>query len=202
MTNQLPLGTRASAALSGVMSFNALIFIYWAAFWIMNGLDKFLKRTALLQDANGQPLFTWFGKDRTEQFTTYFDRLSLDTAYIDPLLQSLGVMELLVGSVCVLALMAGRKAGPIGELALKLTLAIFIAFSIGDVLIGDRAELLEHGTYMIMVAACYIFVALRVEERGRAGLEAAWTQSISDGGEVKGVFEPVLPRSEAEYAHR
>ena len=94
------------------------------------------------------------------------------------------------------------EAGPIGELALKLTLAIFIAFSIGDVLIGDRAELLEHGTYMIMVAVCYTFVALRVEECGRAGLEKAETTSVTDGDEITGVFEPVLSRSETEYAHR
>ena len=94
------------------------------------------------------------------------------------------------------------EAGPIGELALKLSLVIFIAFSIGDVLIGDRAELLGHGTYMIMVAACYIFIALRVEERGRAGLEKAKTTSVSGGDESTGIFEPVPARSEIEYAHR
>lgn len=53
---------------------------------------------------------------------------------------------------------------------------------------------------MIMVAACYTFVALRVEERGRAGLEAV--RSMSDEGETEGVVVPVLPRSETEYAHR
>ena len=33
--------------------------------------------------------------------------------------------------------------------------AIFTGFSFFDVIFGDRAELLEHGTFMILVLVCY-----------------------------------------------
>ncbi|MEO1198063.1 MAG: hypothetical protein AAFX39_02335 [Pseudomonadota bacterium] len=170
-THITDVSQRVADGLSKRLSFEAMIFAYWASFWIANGLDKFLNRTVLLTDVVGNPLLTWFGKDRSEQFGLYFERLSLDPAMIDPLLAGLGVIELAVGLVALAAMFLGRSAGAVGQLVLKLTLAVFIAFCVGDVVIGDRAELLEHSTYIAVIIASYVVISLR--GRGDVAVSAA-----------------------------
>jgi hypothetical protein len=120
---------------------------YWFLFWLLNGLDKFM------HGATVTPLFTWFGKDRAEQFGKYFDRLDLPANGIAPL-------ELAVAALFAVALLSTRQFETWLGAAFAACALMFIGFSAWDVVVGDRAELLEHGTYLGVVFITAAFLAL------------------------------------------
>jgi hypothetical protein len=135
-----------------------IALVYWFLFWLLNGLDKFMHGVTV--SLGGAPLFTWFGKDRAEQFGKYFDRLNLPADGIAPLLGFCGVLELAVAALFAMTLIATRQfetwLGP----AFAACALMFIGFSIWDVVVGDRAELLEHGTYLGVVFITAAFLAV------------------------------------------
>jgi hypothetical protein len=45
----------------------------------------------------------------------------------------------------------------IHRLAFKISSLLFVAFMVMDILFGDRTELWEHGTFLIMTALTYRF---------------------------------------------
>ncbi len=131
---------------------------YWAVFWVMNGLDKFLNRSDI-------GVVFWYGKDRTEQFAEYFSRLHLSPEAIGPTLFLAGIWELLValpliGAVIALFACPSEKHAKLllgwGFVLTGLTLIGFSAF---DVIAGDRAELREHGLYLALMFVCCIWVS-------------------------------------------
>lgn len=110
----------------------------------------------------------WYGVNRDVQIIDYFKRLNLskDLALIS--LYSIGVLELLLGltfsALFVWSVlpekMRENKSGlfadrTIHRLAFKGSILVFIIFSIGDILFGDRAELWEHGTFIILCLYTY-----------------------------------------------
>lgn len=128
---------------------------YWLVFWAMNGLDKFLNRTDL-------GLFTWHGKDRTDQFTGYFERMGLDPQWIPGLLTTTGIWELVIAALLALAVVCVLR-GPLSAAAARvmnwgfaLSVITFVGFSLFDVIVGDRAELREHGLYLILVLVAWV----------------------------------------------
>jgi hypothetical protein len=122
---------------------------YWLVFWLLNGLDKFMHGAGI--SVAGLPLFIWFGKDRSEQFVKYFDRLDLPREGIAPLLGTCGVVELGVALLFAGALTGGRHFDHWLAAAFSGCALMFVGFSAWDVVAGDRAELLEHGTYLGVV---------------------------------------------------
>ncbi len=131
---------------------------YWLVFWAMNGLDKFLHRTDL-------GLMTWYGKDRTGQFAGYFENMGVSADFIAPVLIFAGVWEIAVAVPLLLALLliaTGRRPAGFSrlvDLGFFLSAATMIAFSIFDVVAGDRAELREHGLYLILIFVCWTIAA-------------------------------------------
>ena len=128
---------------------------YWSLFWLLNGLDKFLNRTDL-------GVFVWYGKDRTAQFTEYFQRLDVPVHFIDPVLYFAGVWEILVAAPLFAALVLLCRHGQSARLdsavgwGFVLSGITLIAFSAFDVVAGDRAELREHGLYLVVLLVCYL----------------------------------------------
>ncbi len=149
---QLPDNASAQSGIIGLATIGNLIIAHWAVYWVMNGLDKFLNRTDL-------GLFTWHGKDRTEQFTGYLENTGMPLGGLDGLLYVTGVIEVLVAIPLVMTLYAVAKGAKVKrqtfELGFFFGLAIFVGFSFFDVIFGDRAELWEHGTFMIGLLLCY-----------------------------------------------
>lgn len=135
-----------------------IAIIYWLVFWLMNGLDKFMHGTSVT--AFGQPLFTWYGKDRLEQFGRYFDRIDWDPAWIPALLTSCGVIELAASALFFVAFLGTRHTEQWLGAAFATSTLIFMGFSTWDVVVGDRAELLEHGTYIGVVFITAAFLAV------------------------------------------
>lgn len=135
-----------------------IVYGYWFLFWLMNGMDKFMHGASV--SLGGGPLFTWFGKNRSEQFTKYFDRMDLAPEGIAPLLATCGAIELAVAVLFAVALVSVRRFEQWSGAAFAACALMFLGFSLWDVVAGDRAELLEHGTYMGVVFITAAFVAV------------------------------------------
>lgn len=131
---------------------------YWFVFWLMNGLDKFVHGVSVT--FFGTHLFTWFGKDRLEQFGKYFDRLEIPHDGIAPLLGTCGVLELGVAALFGVALLGSKNFEAWLAAAFAACALMFVGFSAWDVVAGDRAELLEHGTYVGVVFITASFIAV------------------------------------------
>jgi len=135
--------------------------LYWLVFWLFNGLDKFLNRSTL----GG---ITWFGKDRSWQFGVYMENLGLPLDFVPGILTFAGIWELLIAILFLSALnitiVAGEReqdaADRIFIIGLFVSALTFIGFCAFDTVVGDRAELLEHSTYMAVIAVSYICMAV------------------------------------------
>ncbi|MCT4657348.1 MAG: hypothetical protein N4A65_16265 [Cohaesibacter sp.] len=178
-------------------SLGLLIMGYWFMFWTLNGLDKYLNRTDL-------GLFSWYGNDRDEKFAMYFDRLGLGEGAVNPVLMFAGVWELVAAALCVVAMIAIAKNAPIAEKmeksqqAIVFTFITFIGFCIFDVVVGDRAELLEHSTYIGVAIVSYILLALEpvFEELNKAQPTADHTDGYSPYGQDHSPRDPAAIAAE------
>ncbi len=138
-----------------------ILFLFWASYWVLNGGDKFFEFFTMHPTG-------WYGANRDVQIIDYFQRLYLPKELALISLYSIGVLELLLG-LTFLALfiwsilpekMRENKEGlfadrTIHRLAFKGSILVFIMFSIGDILFGDRDELWKHGTFIILCLYTY-----------------------------------------------
>jgi len=135
--------------------------LYWMVFWLFNGMDKFLNRSTL----GG---ITWFGKDRNWQFGIYMENLGLPLEFVPGILTFAGIWELLIAIIFLSALnitiVAGEREEDAADrlfiIGLFVSALTFISFCAFDTVVGDRAELLEHSTYMAVIAVSYICMAV------------------------------------------
>lgn len=132
--------------------------VYWFVFWLLNGLDKFMHGANVT--IGNLSLFTWFGKDRSEQFGRYFDRLGWPHDGIAPLLGFCGAIEVGVAALFAGALLSHRQFSTWAGAAFSASALMFVGFSSWDVVVGDRAELLEHGTYLGVAFITAAFLAM------------------------------------------
>jgi hypothetical protein len=133
-----------------------IVYLYWTVFWLLNGLDKFMHGETVR--LGGSAVFMWFGKDRSAQFASYFDRLSLPQAAIAPLLNACGAIEVFVALLFAAAIVTARDFERRSGVAFAACALMFVGFSVWDIVVGDRAELLEHGTYLgvVFISAAYV----------------------------------------------
>lgn len=135
--------TRRREALTGMVRRNPLaatVIVHWGLFWAMNAADKVLNGTDL-------GLFTWHGKDRGAQFGPYFADMGLPTGLTGPVLHFAFLWEAVAGALFLAALARPHLL----TAAFVVSAVTFTGFSAFDVVAGDRAELLEHGTYMALL---------------------------------------------------
>ena len=132
--------------LDRVIRLEYVLYAFWAMFWLLNGADKFF---------NGRLLEGWFGVTRDAQFVEYFARLQLPEALALTSLYGFAVLEIMVGLLFLVVLLFPRTPRAVNRFAFKLSMMVFLVFSTGDILFGDRAELWEHGTFMILTLQTY-----------------------------------------------
>ena len=60
------------------------------------------------------------------------------------------------------SLFAGEKRFDIVRVTFKISMGIFFGFSIFDILCGDRTELWEHGTFLLLATIHYIYILFAV----------------------------------------
>jgi hypothetical protein len=143
-----------------------LIYAFWTMFWLLNGLDKFFigvgadaSATCSFSDGRSTPC-GWFGVDRTMQMQGYFGKLMLPDWLGAITLNFLAVAEIALGVafawMLLRSLMASEKTTHVvHRMAFKGSFLMFFLFSAGDILFGDRRELWEHGTFLILVIITY-----------------------------------------------
>jgi len=112
-----------------------------------------------------------YGVSRNDKFENYFSRLGLPRWVALTSVYGIAVLEVVLGLafLAVLAWTVGpprwreRTGGVFGlfhdrtvhRLCFKTGILIFLLFSVGDTLFGDRIELWEHGTFMILTLVTY-----------------------------------------------
>ncbi|CTQ56713.1 hypothetical protein LP7551_05274 [Roseibium album] len=134
----------------------AVVIAFWFFFWLLNGLDKFFAR----QDVG---FVRWWGNHRVEKFSMYFDKLQLDPTYVQLTLIFAGLIEFIAAGFFVWAavrLFQGRPGVAYRtDIAITVSIVVFLGFTVFDVIVGDRAELLEHSTYIGVLLISFLAVA-------------------------------------------
>jgi hypothetical protein len=128
-----------------------ILYGFWAMFWTLNGLDKFFNGTT---SPDGTPM-GWFGVTRDAKMIGYFGRLYLPEEMAIACLYSLAVVEVIIGLTFCWLLVSKRTPKVVHRMAFKASMLVFLFFSTGDILFGDRAELWEHGTFMILALVSF-----------------------------------------------
>ena len=145
--------------LAKLVSIKLLIIVHWFLFWAFNGLDKFFNNTNVF-------LFQWQGKDRAEQFARYLQADASDWL-VQATIYFAGAWELAISLLFLAAIIiflrrsagAGQERLNWAMLGLFLSALTLMAFSVFDVVAGDRAELLEHGTFLGVVLVSWLVMA-------------------------------------------
>jgi hypothetical protein len=163
---------------------HSLILLFWAFFWLLNGGDKFFNgeftyvdmpgvTRAVIVNENMEKVFEikavevvgWFGVNRDAKIINYFQRLYLPPWSALISLYTLALLEVFLGvifsRIFIEEYRKSRNLNPsiknrtIHRLAFKFGIIIFIIFTIFDIILGDRAELWEHGCFMILYLVSY-----------------------------------------------
>lgn len=145
-----------------------ILYAFWTMFWTLNGLDKFFNGTPI--QGNSGPAVGWFGVNRDPKFIDYFSRLGLPSELALTCLYGFAVLEVVVGLTFLAVLLRPNISRTVHRLAFKVSMLIFLAFSTGDILFGDRAELWEHGTFMVLTLMTYqLYLGRTVEHADVVG---------------------------------
>ena len=160
-----------------------IIITFWGLFWLLNGLDKFFNGSfqpnlepfstnSVLISPDGEnkviyeshPMETvgWFGINRDAKMIGYFNRLGLNKQIALACLYFLATIEILIGLGFIYALFSKEKRSKVIRLTFKISMSVFFAFSIFDILVGDRMELWEHGTFLILATIHYVYILFAV----------------------------------------
>jgi len=158
------------------ISFYKILMVFWGLFWLLNGMDKFFNGTfvpnpnsyatqSIAYNLDGQEVYKiqpvephgWFGVNRDAKMVGYFKRLQLPRWMALTGLYTIGTIETVLGLSLLLALLFGKIHSHWNRLNLKMIIGIFFLFSIFDILFGDRMELWEHGTFLILATIHYIY---------------------------------------------
>ncbi|MEE9414786.1 MAG: hypothetical protein V3V01_05830 [Acidimicrobiales bacterium] len=113
----------------------------------------------------------FYGVTRDEKMENYFGRLGLPAWVALTSVYGIAILEVLLGLgfLVLFCWTAGpnslRERGgglmsiltdrTLHRLCFKTGMFIFLMFSVGDILFGDRTELWEHGTFMILTLVTY-----------------------------------------------
>ena len=160
-----------------------IIITFWGLFWLLNGLDKFFNgdfqpnlkpyststvlvspdiENRIIYESHPMETVGWFGINRDAKMIGYFNRLGLNKQIALACLYFLASVEVIVGIGFIYALFAREKRNKIVRLTFKISMAVFFGFSIFDILFGDRMELWEHGTFLILATIHYVYILFAV----------------------------------------
>lgn len=130
------------------------IILYWTAFWGLSALDKIIPAVEN----------NWVGKDFFALFVKFFESLGVkDPIYPSIALIFISIIEIF-NFTCYLFSIINFTKGKTGlsekwfSRGILSSVILFILFSIGDQVFGERFQLLEHGLFwMILIASWALF---------------------------------------------
>jgi hypothetical protein len=102
---------------------------------------------------------------RDQKFIDYFAKLYLPEWTALSFLYIFAVLEIVVGGLFFAILLYRKMPQVYRRLVFKLSIFIFLVFSVGDIFFGDRQELWEHGTFMVLTLLTYQMYIGRSQER-------------------------------------
>ena len=171
--------SKLNVSISGI----TVIIIFWGLFWLLNGLDKFFNgsnapnlesfstrsvlvapddRDNILYEVHPTEPIGWFGVNRDAKMIGYFNRLGLGSEIALTSLYIIAIVEILLGLGFLYDLLTKERKYELIRLLFKISMVIFFCFSIFDILCGDRMELWEHGTFLLLVTIHYIYILFAV----------------------------------------
>lgn len=178
MRTSAPRSPRSAGRPTGALDRISLVWLpldrlltgFWSLFWSLNGLDKFFDGTPTPDPNVPGKSLGWFGVNRGEKFLAYFHKLNLPSGVAWAALYGFALVELALGVLFLAFVLRGRQLSPATRaLPFKLSLLVFTLFSAGDILFGDRAELWEHGTFILLLLASYhLYLGRAMEEAALA----------------------------------
>ena len=131
------------------------VAVYWLVFWLFNGADKFLNHSSF------GPI-VWYGKDRDWQFSVYLTNMQIPVEWVGSIIVFAGLVEIVIAAIFAIYLIRNfgdqqtNANANIYDFGLKASFITFVGFCAFDVVAGDRAELLEHSTYIGVVGVSYL----------------------------------------------
>lgn len=166
---------------------------YWFLFWVLNGLDKFVNGTmqpmiskglekGVLVGSDGEidstlyglEITGLFGVNRNAKTVAFFERLGIPEPFSLGLLYAVAVIEVGIAAMFLWGLVLLMKQGPTyrawTSLAYKLSIILFMAFCVVDILIGERIELWEHNTFLLILLVSYLWFGLQDKLKGLSDL--------------------------------
>ncbi|MEM9018099.1 MAG: hypothetical protein AAGC68_13875 [Verrucomicrobiota bacterium] len=156
--------SRARQYLTHLFRLEKILFIFWFFFWCLNGLDKYFNGSFMKNDQFGKWYQGWFGVNRDEKFIHYFERLDLPAWMALTSLHVFAIFEVIIGIAFLLMFFQREPRSTLVRFAFKGGILLFVAFMIGDILFGDRMELWEHGTFLILTLLTYQLYLKRFDE--------------------------------------
>jgi len=160
-----------------------IIITFWGLFWLLNGLDKFFNgsfqpnlesfstktvlvspdlKNKIIYESHPMETVGWFGVNRDSKMIGYFNRLGINKQIALTCLYFLASLEILIGLGFIYALFSKENRNKIVRFTFKISMAVFFGFSIMDILFGDRMELWEHGTFLILATIHYVYILFAV----------------------------------------
>ena len=143
------------------------ILVFWTLFWGLSVVDKIIPDVTHL----------WVGKDFFALFVKFFASLGLkDPMFATAALAGVSGLEAVnftFYATAMLALLKGdaRRAETWFFRGIVTSLGLFVLFSMGDQVFGDRFQLLEHGLFwMVLLASWIAFKFFATEEEHAGGL--------------------------------
>jgi len=165
---------------SNFISLCFILLVFWFCFWFLNGLDKFyngkfepmvengLEKSVLVDNVTGQithkqygyEVNGMFGGNRNAKMTTFFERIGMSKDVAMFSLYTIAVVEIFLASLFFIAVILfitkhHKESRVMYELGFKLSLMLFLVFTVGDILFGERIELWEHCTFMVLILLSY-----------------------------------------------
>lgn len=141
-----------------------ILYIFWFFFWFLNGLDKWCNGVLMRNAEFGKWYQGWFGVNRDEKFVHYFSRLDLPPWMAMTSLHVFAIFEVIIGLAFLQIFFQKEPRSSYVRFAFKGGILLFVAFMIGDILFGDRPELWEHGTFLILTLITYRLYLSRFDE--------------------------------------
>lgn len=160
-----------------------VITAFWGLFWLLNGLDKFYNgqnapnlesfstkgvmvtpdnRQEIIYEYHPTEPVGWFGVNRDAKMIGYFNRLGIDKNIAIFSLYFIACIEILVGLGFLYDVITRQRQYDLVRFMFKISMIIFFFFSIFDILCGDRMELWEHGTFLLLATIHYIYILFAV----------------------------------------
>ena len=138
------------------LSIGAVLSLYWFLFWLLNGFDKFLNND------------TFYGVNfKMGLENVFLPALGLDTSLAAPLAYIVGVIEVVLGLLFLLSLIAFVTNKPhrheVGSACIALSVLFFALLTAGAILFGARDHVMTQGLFIgtLLVSGLTLQVSMK-----------------------------------------